>query len=63
MIHGITDTQKFCQRHGYINSFLLKCHYLKVIQTEIRIQEEKNMTNICHKVLANLLDAKSDNML
>lgn len=63
-VHRVTDTQKFYQRHGYIDSFLRKYHYVKVIQTEIRIQEEKNMTNVCQKLLANLLDAiKSDNML
>lgn len=50
-------------RHGYINSFLLKHHYLKVIQTEIRNQEEKNTTNIWQKVLANLQGAiKRENM-
>lgn len=64
MIHSITDTRKFYQRHGYIDSFLLKYHYIKVIRTEIRIQEEKNMTDVCQKVLANLWDAiESDNML
>lgn len=56
--------QKFYQADGYTDSFLQKYCHVKVNQTEIRIQEKKNKTNIFLKMPVNLLGAiKSDKML